>query len=411
MKTDFLPFSLFLALKYLRPKRSFVSVVTVISVVGVLLGVAILVIVLSVMTGFDDMWRTKILSFKPHLTVMARSGVIEDEEEVCRLVAAVPGVTGCTPAIETRVLMQHEGRTAAPIVLGVDPARAAGVSQIPANTKIGTFHLDDDSAVLGIDLAAQLGLSPGGKLLVYSPMNVMKKDELYLPTELSVSGIYEMGMYDYDATFLLTSLNTARELVGLDRGAYAVYVMTQDAFRFAEYGLAVQQAVGPEYTVRTWREVDSLMFQALSHEKTMMFLLLVFITIVAIFCVTNTLIVITVQKTNEIGLLKALGFSSSKIMGAFVWHGWIQCLTGTVLGMGTGLLVLHNLKRIVAALTFFNVQVFPKEIYRLNEIPWATSPGELIRIAVFVMVFCTLSSFLPAYRAARLDPVEALRHE
>jgi lipoprotein-releasing system permease protein len=143
----------------------------------------------------------------------------------------------------------------------------------------------------------------------------------------------------------------------------------------------------------------------------MMFVLLVFITIVAIFCVTNTLIVITVQKTNEIGLFKALGFSTGKIMAAFVWHGWIQCLVGTASGIGAGLLVLHNLKRIVEALKVFSIQAFPKEIYGLSEIPWSTSAGEVSRIALFVIVFCTLSSLLPAYRAARMDPVEALRHE
>jgi lipoprotein-releasing system permease protein len=143
-----------------------------------------------------------------------------------------------------------------------------------------------------------------------------------------------------------------------------------------------------------------------------MFVLLVFITIVAIFCVTNTLIVITVQKTNEIGLLKALGFPSRKIMAAFVWHGWIQCLVGTAAGIGVGLLVLHNLSTIIDCLSWLiREEVFPKEIYGLSEIPWKTSLAELARIAVFVMVFCTLSSILPAWRAARLDPVQALRHE
>jgi lipoprotein-releasing system permease protein len=143
----------------------------------------------------------------------------------------------------------------------------------------------------------------------------------------------------------------------------------------------------------------------------MMFLLLVFITIVAIFCVTNTLIVITVQKTNEIGLLKALGFPSGKIMGAFVWLGWIQCIVGIVAGVGVGLLVLNNLHNIVALLQQMNIEVFPKAIYGLSEIPWETSTGEIVRIALFVLVFCTLSSILPAYRAARLDPVQALRQE
>jgi lipoprotein-releasing system permease protein len=405
------PFSLFLALKYLRPKRSFVSVVTLISVLGVLLGVAILVIVLSVMTGFDNMWRDKILSFKPHLTVVGRHGYIDDVDLLCERIDGVQGVTGVSPSVETRVLIQHAGRTAAPIVVGVDALRAHGVSKVPQSIKFGVFDVDDRNAVIGLDLADMLGLSLGDTFLVYSPRNVTQADELYLPEELTVAGIFDMGMRDFDSGFILTSLEVGRELVGLEYGAYSIYVMTEDPFLFEESWEHVQQAVGPQYAVRTWKDVDRLLFDALSHEKTMMFILLVFITVVAIFCVTNTLIVITVQKTNEIGLLKSLGFTSGQIMGAFVWHGWIQCFIGTVSGVGSGLLILCNLKRIVGWLTAIDVEVFPKGIYGLSEIPWSTSPAEIFRISAFVMVFCTLSSLLPAWRASRLDPVEALRHE
>ncbi|MBN1557612.1 MAG: ABC transporter permease [Lentisphaerae bacterium] len=406
-----LPFPLFLALKYLRPKRSFISVVTAISVLGVLLGVAILVIVLSVMTGFDNMWRQKILSFKPHLTVTGSAGVLDDPEALCRVIDAVPGVTGTAPVAATRVLVQHAGHTDAPMAVGVDPERAAGVSRIPAYIQAGRFDLEGERAVIGVDLARRLRLDVGSRFLVYSPMNVIRADELYLPEELEVAGIFDLGMRDFDSGFLLTSLQVGRDLAGLEAGAHAVYVMTENPFRFGEFAARVRNAAGPHYTVRTWQEVDRVLFSALSHEKTMMFILLVFITIVAIFCVTNTLIVIAVQKTHEIGVLKALGFPSWKIMAAFICHGWIQCLVGIAAGLGAGLLVLHNLKGIVKALTAFSVEVFPKEIYGLDEIPWSTSPVELAQIALFVMVFCTVSSVLPAYRAARMDPVEALRRE
>lgn len=407
-----LPFSLYLALKYLKPQRSFVSVVTLISVVGVLLGVAILLIVQSVMGGFDDMWRTKILSFKPHLMITMPGGVVEDEEEICQRIGKIPGIVGICPAIETRVLMQVEGRTAAPIVIGLDPDRAWSVSQIPTNIVAGGhFSLEDRDAVLGADLAYRMGAAVGSELLAYSPLNVLNPDELYLPEALTLVGMFDLGMRDFDGSFMLVSLEVARNLVGLESGVQSIYVMTEDAFRFQEFSDRVQEALGPQYEVRSWREVDSVLFEALSHEKTMMFILLAIITVVAIFCVTNTLIVITVQKTNEIGLLKALGFPSRRIMAAFIWHGWIQCLVGTVAGIGVGLLVLHNLTNLVGLLKHIDINVFPKEIYGLSEIPWKTSPGEVIRIALFVLVFCTLSSVLPAYRAARLDPVQALRND
>jgi lipoprotein-releasing system permease protein len=407
-----LPFSLFLALRYLRPRRSFVSVVTLISVVGVLLGVAILVIVLSVMTGFDGMWRNKILSFKPHLAVLSDEGVIEDCEAVCRAAETVKEVRGVAPVVETRVLLQGRGQSPAPIVIGIDADRAGRVSRIPTNIVEGRFDVSGSNAVLGLDLAQRLGLRVGRSFLAHSPRNLMRRDEVFLPEELTLAGVFDMGMRDFDGGFMLVSLEVGRELVGLEDGqAHAVYVMIRDPFLFEEAAEDLQRAVGPGYVVRTWKEIDSLLFDALNHEKTLMFVLLVFITIVAIFCVTNTLIVITVQKTNEIGLLRAVGFSRLQIMGAFVWHGWIQCLTGTVLGIGAGLLFLHNIPHLVALLGWFRISVFPKGIYGLDRIPWEASPWDILWVAASVMVFCTLASLLPAYRAARLDPVEALRHE
>ncbi len=405
------PFSLFLAAKYLKPRRSFVSVVTLISVLGVVLGVAILVIVLSVMTGFDNMWREKILSFKPHLMVVSRYGALEDEENLCKRIEKLEGITGCAAVVQVRALLKNGDRTLAPIVVGVEPERARNVSRIGDNIVAGSFDLDGEKTVIGRDLAAHAGLEVGDKALVYSSACMPGENEMTLPEELVVSGVFDMGMRDYDSDFILTSLDTGRNLAGMESGAHAIYVITEDPFKFETYAQIVQNALGSQYDVVTWKEADSMMFAALSHEKGLMGALLGILTIVAIFCVTNTLIVITYQKTNEIGLLKALGVPSWKIMMAFILHGWIQCVAGIVMGIGLGWVVLRNLARISGWLSSINVNAFPKEIYGLSEIPWAWSWTDITCIGLFVMVFCSLISLIPATRAVWLDPVEALRQE
>lgn len=406
-------FSLFLALKYLRPKRSFTSVVTVISILGVVLGVTIVIIVRAVMTGFGDMWQEKILAFKPHVTISSPGGVISQEEALCQWVDAIPGVTAVSPSIETRVLAEHRRRVVAPLVIGVDPARVSGMLQV-TNIVAGVFELQGDSVVLGVDLAAELQIDVGDTLLVYSPMNLVNPDEVYFPEELIVRGIFNAGHRDFDSGFILTSLAVGRDLMGLRSGAYSIHVKTdrpQDFDAFSRVVAEISATVGPEYVVRTWHEVDRQLFNALAVEKNMMAILLMFITVVAIFCVTNTLIVITVQKTDEIGLLKALGFSARQMMLTFVLHGWIQCLVGTMLGIGLAFLVLENMQHLVQGLAAFGLEVFPKRVYGLDSIPWRVVPKEVAEVAVLVIVFCTLASFIPARRAAKLDPMVALRRE
>lgn len=406
-----LPFPFFLALKFLKPKRSFISTVTFFSVLGVLLGVAILVIVLAVMTGFDHMWRTKILSFKPHLTVAGLYEPIADPDALYRQIESLNGISGVTASVETRVMIQFEGRVAAPVLLGLDAKRAGSVSRIPDYMLAGDFDLDGDTIVIGSDLAIQLGIRLGDEVLVHSPRSAMSRDALYLPESLEVTGFFDLGMRDFDSGFVLTDIGVARDLTGLRQGAYSIYVMLDDPLAFDVMAANIRSAIGSGYSVRTWQEEDRLLFDALAHEKTMMFILLAFITIVAIFCVTVTLIVIVVQKTAEIGLLKALGVPTWKLLLGFLVHGWIQCLVGTLGGIGSGLLVLHNLENMVGLLARFHISVFPKAIYGLSEIPWQITVSDLVHVCVLVMAACTASCLIPVMRAALLQPVEAFRQE
>ncbi len=407
-----LPFSLFLALKYLKPKRTFLSVVTVLSVLGVLLGVAVLIIVLSVMTGFDEMWRDKILDFNAHVTVSVPGGLGEDEDGLCAEIESVPGVTGAAPFLQSLVFIQKpNGQIETPVLRGIDPAREGRVSRIPRSLVAGEFTVAEGAVLVGRDLARRLGVEVGDTLTVYSPATFMGQDEIRLPTEMRVAGLFEIGMWDFDMGYLVTSLWEARDFCG-GAGLEAIQVMATDPYAADRVAAAIRARLGPGYHVTTWMEQNQQLFAALRVEKNMMFFLLIFITIVAAFGITNTLITVTVQKTREIGLLRSLGFSSGAILRVFLWQGWLEGVLGTTLGVGTGLLVLKYRKDL---LHFLNdrcgMQLLPEELYHLAELPAHTLPGDVVLVAGSVLVICTLAALIPAWQAARLDPVRALRYE
>lgn len=406
-----MPFPLFLALKYLKPKRSVTSVITCVSVLGVLLGVAVVIVVRAVMTGFGDLWEKKILDFKPHvsLTPFGRANAIQDEDAIAHGIAAITGVAAVTPEIDTRAMLEYRGRISTPIVLGVDPDRFAAAYRI-GRPMAGEYDLDGDSIVLGVDLARQLGVWTGDKVTVYSPKTLVSRDEIFLPVKWTVTGIFSSGQRDYDSGFAVASLANMRELMGMEHGVFAIHVKTAEPSNrpvFDEVCARIAE-VAPYCRLVTWREADRELFNALAVEKNMTALLLMLITVVALFCVMNTLLVLTVQKTPEVGLMKALGFPNARIMGAFVVHGLVQVTAGTALGIGAALAVLSNLQNLVEALARFGIEVFPKSVYGLDSIPYRLVTSDVVWVVVIVYAFGLLASIVPAFLAASKNPVEAL---
>ena len=405
-----MPFPVFLALKYLKPKRSVASAITCVSVLGVMLGVAAVIIVRSVMTGFGDIWEEKILDFKPHVSLVPRAGAtIKGEDALAEAIRRIDGVSSVTPEIDTRVLLSYKGRVLAPVILGIDGDAFTRAYRTGAPVA-GSFDLDGDTLVIGRHVARQLGVTVGDEVTVYSPKTLAARDEVFLPVKWRVGGIFACGQYEYDSGYVVASLYNVRELMGMDEGVFAIHVKTDAPTDAARFGRIVDglSALAPRLRAITWQEADSELFNALAVEKNMTAILLLLISLVALFCVMNTLLVLTVQKTPEIGLLKSLGFAKPQIMGVFLVHGLIQCTAGIALGLLVSWAVLANLQNIVLFLARLGMQVFPEAIYGLAEIPHRIIPSDIAWTVAFVYVFGLLASLIPASLAALKDPIKAL---
>lgn len=410
-------FALFLALKYLKPKRSVASAITVVSVLGVMLGVAVVIIVRSVMTGFGDIWEEKILDFKPHISLVnPRGGTVENEEEIARSLSKIPGVTCVTPEIDTRVLLSHRGKVLSPVIIGVDGEDFKYAYKV-GEPRAGSFNLDGDSLIIGAAAARSLGVWVGDEVTVYSPKTLVSQDEVFLPVKWKVAGIFSCGQHEYDSGYVVASLANVRELMGMERGVFAVHVKTScptDAVKFRDIvsqclTLSAEKS-GGELRAISWLEADREIFNALAVEKNMTALLLSLISLVAVFCVMNTLLVLTVQKTPEIGLLKALGFGKMEIMQVFMAHGIIQCTIGIILGLLASWAVLANLQNIVEWLSRIGLEVFPASVYGLSAIPHRLIVSDVFWVVGLVFVFGLLASFVPALSASLKDPVKALNN-
>ncbi|TAL04903.1 MAG: ABC transporter permease, partial [Verrucomicrobia bacterium] len=421
-----LPFELLLALRYLRPKRTFVSVITLISVLGVTLGVAVLIVVISVMSGFDKQLRDKILGFNTHLKVFAldRNGeqkTMPNYALVGSIVATNPSVKGVSPFILGQVLAEtqpSEGQPmqSAPYIRGVDPQTEGSVSVLPKSILRGEFDISGHGLVLGAEFAAGMKLSVGDRMALYtkSALKKMKEaqskgEQIAIPPEdYEVRGIFDVGYFEYNANVLVTSLENAQELFELEDTVHGLMVMLDDPYKAGAVRRELLDALGSDYGISIWTEENSTILSALAVEKNVMFFILIFIMIVAALCILSALITFVVQKTREIGMLKALGATRLQVSGLFLFQSATIGAIGVALGYGLGILLLTYRNEFLHFMRWATgVQLFPASIYEFTELPALIVGPDIAIICGVSFVICVLGGVIPAWRAGRLNPVEA----
>jgi len=428
-----LPFSLFLALRYLKPKRTFLSIITLISILGVTLGVTVLILVISVMTGFDRELRQKVIDFDAHILVSTED-ILHDWRTLKTKIDNTPGVVATAPFIQGPVIVEFENRRLAPMIRGVDPAQEEKVIPLRKFIKQGDLNLEGESAVLGVELARKLRVRVGDKITIYSPGNLsqvldgIKKlenakgaeekkaiDELrdvILPKELTVTGIFETGHYLHDSEFLLVPIYVGQELYGLGDALHGITVKTDNPYGAARVKDAIEQFLEPPEFAQTWIDMNRQYFEAVRLERTVMFFLLFFIVVVAAFGIMSTLITVTVQKRQEIGIVKALGANISQIIWIFLGQGTVVGLFGTVTGLALGMTLIRYRNEFSHWLaSTLHIEIFPREVYQFSEIPAQVVPQDVWIICISAFFICSFAALIPAYFAARLDPVKALRYE
>ena len=428
-----LPFSLFLALRYLQPKRTFVSIITVLSVLGVALGIACLMVVIAVMTGFDHELREKIVGFEPHLQVSVAGDLLRDWDGLHEhLQKDFPGIEAVSPFVMAPAFLEFEGNWTYTQMRGVQPNGELKLMDLRKFIVEGRYELDSEKCILGVELATTMGVHLGDKVQILGPGKLQKLgdelkrmekedpeaktikqvNEMARPTETEVVGLFKTGRFEYDANFVIVQLALAQEVFGVEDSVHGLAIRTKDADWAERFKPELAKALGSQYSVRSWVDSNRERLEAVAHERVLMMFVLMMIIVVAAFSISNTLITVIVQKKREIGVLKALGAAPGKIVSIFMGQGFVVGVLGNVVGLLLGGAVLYWRNDLRAWLVHaFNVDIFSASVYSLSGIPSAITTQDIALICATSMVICLLAAYIPARFAARLDPVKALREE
>lgn len=412
------PWEFWLGSRYLRSshRRGFVSFVAGISVVGLMLGVAVLIVVLSVMNGFERELRSRMLAVTSHATLMGLEGSLPDWPAARELALATPGVTHAVPYIESQAMVASGARVLGVNVRGVDAQlerEATGLADRMVQGELSDLEPGAWRIVLGSALAKELSLSLGDTVVLIVPEGSATPEGV-VPRmrRLSVVGIFDSGMYEYDRGLVLMQLQDAARLLRMQGEVTGLRLALTDPLRAPILVREIALALGGGYFISDWTRNHATFFQSIELTKALMFIILSIIVGVAAFNIVSTLVMIVKEKSADIATLRTLGASPASVLLSFATQGVLIGVMGTLGGVGLGVALATQVETLVALLErLFNVQFLNAEVYFMSELPAEVLWRDVWQVSAVAFVLCTLATLYPAWRAARMQPAEVLRHD
>lgn len=416
-----LPYELILGWRYTRAGRTtrrngFISFISGVSMLGIALGVAALIIVLSVMNGFQKEVRDRMLAVVSHIEIFAPNGAaLPDLARTLAEVRANPNVVGAAPFIATQALLARGEDMKGTMVRGIDPAREPEVTDLAIelkNTGLNRLVAGEFGVVLGGELARSMGVRRGDKVTLVAPSGQVTPAGI-VPRlkQMTVVGTFDSGHFEYDSALLLMHIDDAAKIFRLE-GPTGVRVKLRDLHQAREVAAQLESSLSGELVVRDWTRQNRTWFAAVQVEKRMMFIILTLIVAVAAFNLVSTLVMTVTDKRADIAILRTLGASPGSIMGIFVVQGAMVGVIGTLAGLALGLGVAFNIDVIVPALEqLFHASFLPKDIYLISRMPSEPQSADIVPIALISLVLAFLATLYPSWRASQVNPAEALRYE
>lgn len=424
-----LPVELALALRYLRPKRTFVSVITLLCILGVTTGVAVLIIVIAVMSGFDRELREKLIGFDAHLRVGMVGQPMAEWESVAEKLRTHPSVRGVAPFVMGQVLMQTQpdselvgAQSRAPFIRGIDPEWEKDVSVLLESAIDGEFDLGGQGVVVGSSLAADLGIRVGDKVAIYTTRAIDQmlasmrrgEPEVRVAENYDVHALFQVGYEQIDATFVGLSLWNAQDMFAMGDAVSGLTVMLHDsdAGNTRRVQMELEELLGWDFRVISWMDANGDLLGAVEVEKDVMLIILFFVMVVAAFCIVCSQIAFVIRKTRDIGILKGLGATTRQVVTVFMIQSFSVGFLGVFAGLLTGLAgiaVRNDFLLLMRKVT--GRELFPQAIYQFSTLPALVLPKDLLIICGVSLVMCLIAGVVPAWIAASLKPVDALRNE